>query len=188
MRIELNLASEPFRRDRPLLIASGVAGLLLLFSLITFIWMAWSDRSLVNQDRQVQARLERELARLRTEKSRYDGEVRKPENAEVLERSVMLNQLLLRKSISWTKLFADLEKTLPPNVRITQIRPQVNGERNISLEMTVASETPDPLVVFVQKLEQSNVFSSVVPRVSQAPSQTDPFYRYRLTVNYAQKL
>ena len=33
MRIPVNLAREPFRRDRPLLVASALTGVLLLFSL-----------------------------------------------------------------------------------------------------------------------------------------------------------
>ena len=36
----------------------------------------------------------------------------------MLERSVFLNALLYRKGISWTRIFADLEKVVPHNVRI----------------------------------------------------------------------
>ena len=54
--------------------------------------------------------------------------LRKPENAEVLERSVFLNALLVRKGISWTRIFADLEKVLPHNVRIIQIHPSVDAQ------------------------------------------------------------
>ena len=48
--------------------------------------------------------------------------LRRPQNADVLEQSVFLNALLKRKGISWTKIFADLEKVVPYNVRIIQIR------------------------------------------------------------------
>ena len=34
---------------------------------------------------------------------------RQPANAEVLQRSQLLNTLIERKSISWTRIFADLE-------------------------------------------------------------------------------
>ena len=47
------------------------------------------------------------------EQAQLDAVLRKPENAEVLERSVFLNALLVRKGISWTRIFADLEKVLP---------------------------------------------------------------------------
>ncbi len=188
MRIGLNLASEPFRRNRPALVGWSAGVIVLLISLLTFIGLAVTDRGVIRRDQQVAQRLTRDLAKLKTEQRKYDAEVRKPENAEVLERSVFLNQLLLRKGISWTRIFADLEKTLPPNVRITQIRPQVNANNQIFLEMTVAADSPEPMIGFVSKLEQSDVFGSANVTTYQAPSQTDPFYRYRLSVNYAQKL
>ena len=142
----------------------------------------------MSRDQRTADRLSRDLAKLKSEHRGYDAEIRKVENAEVLERSVFLNQLILRKGISWTRIFADLEKTLPPNVRITQIRPQVNANNQIFLEMTVAADSPEPMIGFVSKLEQSDVFGSASVTTYQAPSQTDPFYRYRLSVNYAQKL
>jgi Tfp pilus assembly protein PilN len=188
MKIAINLASVPFRRDRPMLVASGALAALLTFSLIAFVWLALHDRKMVASDRVLQVRLSRDLTLLKAERARYDREVRKPENAEVLDQSVLINALLVRKGISWTKMFADLEKTLPPNVRITQIVPQVNVNDQVTLDMTVAADSPEPLVVFIQKLEKSDVFGSASVPVSQAPSQTDPFYRYRLTVTYAQKL
>ena len=49
----------------------------------------------------------------RTEQARQDAILRQPENAEVLERSLFLNALLYRKGISWTRIFADLEKSFP---------------------------------------------------------------------------
>ena len=65
---------------------------------------------------------------MQPEQAELDAVLRKPENAEVLERSVFLNTLLLRKGISWTRILADLEKTMPHNVRIIQIHPSVDAE------------------------------------------------------------
>ncbi len=188
MRIGLNLASEPFRRNRPALVAWSAGIVVLMFSLLALIVMAFTDRGVLTRNQRTAERLARDLAKLKSEQRTYDADIRKAENSEVLERSVFLNQLLLRKGISWTRIFADLEKTLPPNVRITQIRPQVNDNNQILLEMTVAADSPEPMIGFVSKLEQSDVFGSANVTTYQAPSQTDPFYRYRLSVKYAQKL
>jgi Tfp pilus assembly protein PilN len=187
MKIGINLASEPFRRDRPMLIGSAVVALLMMASLGTLIFLAYTDRGTILRDRRVQAQLDRELTRVNADRKKIDAEVLRAENSEVLERSVLINELLLRKGISWTRIFADLEKVLPPNVRVTQIKPQVNNNDQISLEMTVASESLEPLTTFLMKLEGSDVFGNVAPSITQAPTQTDPFYRYRMTVNYAQK-
>ena len=188
MKIGINLASEPFRRDRPVLIASAALAILLLASLTALVSLSLNDRRLMKRDRAMQARLESDLRTLSGDARKSESEIHRTENAEVLERSVLINQLLLRKGISWTKLFADLEKTLPHNVRIVQIHPVVSPANQVQLEMTVASDSPDPIITFVQNLEMSDVFGSAQVGAYQSPSQTDPFYRYRLSVNYAQKL
>ncbi len=47
----------------------------------------------------------------------------------MLERSLFLNTLIERKAISWTKIFADLEKVLPYNVRLVSVRLAGSGFR-----------------------------------------------------------
>jgi Tfp pilus assembly protein PilN len=187
MKIPINLASEPFRRDRPMLIGSAAVAVLMVISLGALIYLALTDRGAVQRDRIAQAQLDRELKRVTAEKRKIDSQVQRAENSDVLEQSVLINELLLRKGISWTRIFADLEKTLPPNVRVTQIKPQVSNNNQILLEMTVASETAEPLNTFEMKIEASDVFSRPSISVSQAPTQTDPLFRYRMTVNYVQK-
>ena len=113
MRIGLNLASEPFRRNRPALVAWSAGLVVLMFSLLAFVVITVQDRQILGRDQKTADRLSRDLAKLKAEHRGYDAEIRKVENAEVLERSVFLNQLILRKGISWTRIFADLEKTLP---------------------------------------------------------------------------
>jgi len=60
----------------------------------------------------------------------------------VLERSVFLNAVLYRKGISWTRIFADLEKTVPYNVKVLAIRPSVNSQNEVMLDMTVGADSP----------------------------------------------
>jgi hypothetical protein len=73
-------------------------------------------------------------------------------------------------------------------VRILAIRPTVNAQGGLLLDMQVAADTIDPIIAFMAKLEGSDVFGSVLPTGFTPPSQTNPFIRYQLTVNYAQKL
>jgi len=44
MRIPINLASQPFRRDRPMLLASAVVSAALLLTLVLLIYLALLDR------------------------------------------------------------------------------------------------------------------------------------------------
>lgn len=188
MKYPINLASQPFRRDRPIIVASALVGLLLVVSLATLISLAMLDRRRSAETRQVIARLQRQMQTVATAQTRLNDVLRRPENAEVLERSLFLNTLLYRKGISWTKIFADLEKTEPHNVRIVSIRPQVTSENQIYLEMTVGAESQEPVVEFLTRLEASPLFGATTVYTIAAPSQTDPLFRYRVSVNYAQKL
>lgn len=188
MRVSINLARQPFRRDRPLLIALAFACLLLVVSLATLTSMAMTERAQTSATRVQLDRVNAQLAKMLAEQSKLDAEMRKPGNAVVLDRSILINDIIRRKSISWTRIFADLETVLPHSVRVAAIRPQVNARDQLSLDMTVESETPEPVIEFVQKLETSDVFGDVEVSLQSPPSQNDNFYHYRLSVNYAQKL
>jgi type IV pilus assembly protein PilN len=188
MKVSINLASQPFRRDRALIVASGAVAIGLMFSLGVLISLAISDRNQVADVRGDIARLNtliRENTKLQTE---HEGVLRLPANAEVLERSVFLNTLLYRKGISWTRLLSDLEKVMPPNVRVLNIRPYVTGKNQITLDLTVGAETPDAVNPLYKSLETSPVFGGLFQQTFQPPTQAEPLYRYRITVNYAQKL
>ena len=83
-----------------------------------------------------EARLRGELRALQTEEAELKRKLTLPENAQVLERSLFLNQLLQRKGISWTRTFMDLEEIFPPHVRMEQVRPEVTLDNKVFLDMT----------------------------------------------------
>ncbi len=188
MRIPINLARQPFRRDRAILIASAATGVLLLVSLALLSTIAVNERSMSAASASDLTATNRRLASIRAEQAKLDAELRLPENEVVLDRSVLINEIIRRKGISWTKIFSDLAGVLPHNVRIAVIRPQVTGNDQLSLDMTVESEAPEPVIMFVSNLEGSDVFGSTEVTAIAAPTQSDPVYHYRLSVNYAQKL
>jgi hypothetical protein len=77
---------------------------------------------------------------------------------------------------------------MPPNVRLMTIRPFVNKENKVTLDMTIGAMTPVAVIDFLKALESSPLFESVSAPTTVSPSQAEPLYRARLTVNYAQKL
>jgi len=188
MRLPLNLATQPMRRDRPILIASAVVAVLLCVTLAALIGLAITDRRSMNESRSVIARVQAQMARMNAAQAQLDAQMRLPENATVLYRSVLFNELIQRKGISWTRIFSDLEKVLPHNVRIASIRPTLNGRNQLSLEMVVAADTAEPVIGFIGNLEQSDVFGDVSQTSWVPPAQNDPFVRFHLTVTYDQKL
>lgn len=189
LRVPINLASEPFRRDRPLLIGSIAAAVVLSLLLIYQVVTILSER---HQAADIRIAIDHENARLQViaaQQAKLNATLRKPENAEVLERSLFLNTLIERKAISWTKIFADLEKVMPYNVRLVSVRlPEVDSHNQVLLDMVVGAKDVPPILELFKRLEASPQFGNTSVQSSAPPSQTDPFYRYHVTVTYAQKL
>jgi type IV pilus assembly protein PilN len=188
MNIHINLSSEPFRRDRPWIVATVALGAVLTVTLAILTYLAIGGRDEAFEARQEATKAQAQLTTLIDQQNQLEGALLKPENGEVIERSVFLNLLLLRKGISWTRIFADLEKVVPYNVRVIQIRPAVTPNNEIYLEMVVGSQTPEPVIDMLMKLESSEQFGATHIANMLPPSQTEPLFRYRINVNYAQKL
>jgi Tfp pilus assembly protein PilN len=187
-RIQINLASEPFRRDRPLVAACIVLAALLAGTLAMMIRLAVVEHADMTDSREAVAKLESQASRLTAEQARLEAVIRRPENAEVLDRSLLLNTLLQRKGISWTKIFSDLEEVLPHNVRLVSVRPEVNAHNEISLQMVVGATSSEPVLQLLMTLEKSPRFGPTSLHNWLPPSQNEPLYRYRVSVNYLQKL
>ena len=188
MRIPINLASQPFRKDRAMLVASIAVSLLLCGTLGVLLSLARADKSqLADLHREVD-RLNARIQRLNVEQTQLDGVLRKPQNAQVLEQSVFLNALLYRKGISWTRIFADLEKVVPYNVKVLQINPLVTPDDHVALDMVVAAEAQAPVIALLKALGESQLFGPPEAPSFSAPNQADPLYKYRVIVTYGQKL
>ena len=189
MRIPINLASEPFRRDRPIVVTlAGVAifGCLLLGVQVATIL---SHRAQAAATLRTIDLLNTQLRTIDREQAQFNTRLRQPQNAEVLDRSLFLNTLIDRKAISWTRIFADLEKVMPYNVQLVSVRlPEIDTQNQVLLDMVVGAKEAGPVLELLKKLEASPQFGPVNLQNSMPPSQTDPLYRYHLSVTYAQKL
>lgn len=188
VKIPLNLSSEPFRRDRPILVASAATGALLLVVLAMLVTIIYNERQASKESRAMLEKLELQLRGLGQEQARLQAQLTQPANATVLDRSAFYNALIQRKAVSWTRLYSDLEQVFPGNVRLVTVRPFLTGDDRIQLDMIVGSQSAEPVVELLRKLESSPVFGSTTLISSQPPSQNEPLYRYRVSVNYAQKL
>jgi Tfp pilus assembly protein PilN len=184
MRIALNLSSEPFRRDRPMVAASVATGVFLTGLLALLVFLAVVERDQATEARQEIAALRKGVAALNREQAQLAGLLQRPENLAVLDRVLFINTLLYRKGISWTKVFSDVEGVLPHNVRLVSIRPQVDSRNEIFLTMVVGSQTQPPVIEMLKRLEDSPLFGSVEVHSWLPPGQSEPLYRYQVSVNY----
>lgn len=191
---ELNLASQPFRRERAQMTAVLVACFLLWVSLMTLGVLIAHSRA---QAADLRLRISADSQKLQTLQMRegpFGAVLSNPENTEVFSNSVFLNQLIARRGLSWSRIFRDLDVVLPSNVRLLAIRlPQVaeqdaNGINRVQLDMVVGTMEPESFLILLKKLEQASNFGATAVVTHAPPSQNDPYHKYRLTVAYAQKL
>jgi type IV pilus assembly protein PilN len=189
IRVPINLASEPFRKTRAALVGYISASVVLGVLLVTQIVYVLQQRSQASDLRATKNALTAQLNALNAQQGQISSTLRRPENAAVLEESVFLNALIERKAISWTKLFSDLAEVMPFNVRLISVRlPQIDSRNRVQLDMVVGATDPAPIVELLKRLEKSPRFGSTEVMSSMPPGQNEQLYRYRVTVNYAQKL
>ncbi len=78
---------------------------------------------------------------------------------------------------------------MPYNVRLVSVRlPEVDSENHVLLDMVVGSKEVPPVLELLKRLEASPQFGPTSVQNSTPPSQTDPYFRYHVSVSYAQKL
>jgi hypothetical protein len=191
---DINLASQPFRRERAQNAAIAAACVALSCSLLVLVILILHERAQAGDLRNVISAENARLRVLQRQQAQFSAVLSKPENADVFSTNVFLNELIARRGVSWTRVFSDLGTVLPENMRLLAIRlPQVgvedgSGTNRVQLDMLVASERSDAVIGLLKNLEESRLFGAASVVTQTPPSQNDPFYKYRVTVAYAQKL
>lgn len=184
----LNLATNPSGGYRAFFVLACVTAAALLgaaaWQIASFVAHDGPPEQLIEREREL-LQEQRELAGLRATAA---AKIQSERAAQVLDRTAFLNELLIRKSVSWTGTFLDLEKVLPPSVRVLTIEPQVAYGDTIRLDMTVSAKAPVDFIEFLRALEGSRLFGSAALRGSSPPGESDPTYRYQLAVEYDQQL
>lgn len=190
----INLATAPFRRERAQNAGLALICFVLTCSLLVLISLILHARAQAADLRRIIDRENTQLRRVQQDESKFATVLGKPDNADVFSKSVFLNELIARRGVSWTQVFKDLGTVMPSNVRLIGIRlPQVaaeegNGVNHVQLDMIVGTDRPDAVIDLLKKLQESTLFGAAQVMNQQPPSQNDPFYKYRVTVAYAQKL
>jgi hypothetical protein len=126
--LELNVASRPFRNNTPFWTAHGI----LLAAVIAF--SAWNIRTAVTGSRKLNAlqadlgSVERQLADLdHREEEAWKG-IRVFDPKTMRFQADKANDIILRRGLSWTRLFNTLETVVPYEVKMTAVRP-IYGSR-----------------------------------------------------------
>jgi len=158
MRLDINLATRPYEDAREFWVRWGVGvGLLALLTVALLGWTV-NDWRKAGKDRQDIARLQAQIAERDNERAQDQAVLDQPANRSTRDQSQFLNGLIQRKSFSWTSVFEDLEQVMPPNLHVVSLRPELNDQNQMELEMRVAGETRSAAIELVHRMEGSKHF------------------------------
>ena len=162
IKIDANLASRPFVNHRKFTMISG--GLLVLLLGISY-WNYARYQSTRARRGEVNEQFSRDRSRFESlgrEQAKVLARLQTLETAEFLDTLEHVNQLIRRRTFSWTQLLNDLERLTPANLQIVTIRPQIAG-KGIIIEIVANGRSSQDNVQFVSNLESSGKFFDVSP-------------------------
>jgi Tfp pilus assembly protein PilN len=161
--IRTNLSTRPFYNERTVhlwLFAIAVVVLAATaFNASRVLRYSRSDTRLVTQasgDEVRAADLRRQAARLR-------GSVDARQIDFAAADAKQANDLIDRRTFSWTELFNRFETTLPDDVRIAAVKPHVDRDRGIVLTINVSAKSVDDVNAFIENLEETGAFANIRP-------------------------
>jgi len=158
MRLDINLATRPYEDARrfwvqwgSILSAVGLLTLILVFMALSGLWSASNDRKTIRS-------YQKEIAERDSERAQAEDFLNLPANRSTRDRSQFLNELIRRKSFSWTKVFEDLERIMPPRVHLVSIHPELNEDNQLAIKMQVAGDSRERALDLVRRMESSPHF------------------------------
>lgn len=168
--LRTNLATRPFYNERAVHLLLGA---LALVAVAVMVWTATEVVALsrVHGDLTLRAEEAEELA---DEVLRRASGIRRDLNQDELERlaaaAAEANRLIDQRVFSWTQFFNRIERTLPAGVMLTSVRPTVRPE-GIEVAMGVVARGVDDIDEFIEELERTGAFASVLSRQEEITDQ-----------------
>ena len=91
------------------------------------------------------------------------------------------NRLIDRRIFSWTEFFNRIERTLPPNVMLTSVRPDIEPDQ-VTVSIGVIGREVDHIDTFIEQMEGTGAFSDVLARTEEMTDEG--MYRAMLVGQY----
>ncbi len=184
MRIEINLASQPYEDVRRFFLSWGpAAALVVVFSLV-LAGYAVRNWNASGPARQKVVEEQQAVARLDQEKMREVAVLLRSEHRELRLKSAFVNGLIARKTFSWTQVFTALEKIMPARVHVVSIEPVETKERQLEIQLRVAGDSREQALELVRRMEQSERFRRPQLRSETSPADAPEKVQFEIVALY----
>jgi Tfp pilus assembly protein PilN len=169
--IRTNLSTRPFYNERAvhlwlLIVALIVAGATVL-NVTTGLRYRQGDNASARQADADEARtveLRQQIVKLRG-----SLDPRQIDTASAAARQA--NELIDRRTFSWTDLLNRLETTLPDEAHIVAVRPKLDRDNGIVLTLNVVARDVDDVNQFMENLEETGAFKNPRPTTERFNEQ-----------------
>jgi Tfp pilus assembly protein PilN len=167
--IDINLASNPFRNDKPIWAALGIVAACAAGFTGYNAWAYFSAGARQAQLEQEIAGHRKRMHEMKLEADRLQAVLAKVDEETLTSQAEFVSSILDQRNFSWTRLFNALEQVTPWDVKLVSIRPQFEvlnrrtGEGRIRIQISGHARDFDAFLDLQEALQQSEMFSEVAP-------------------------
>ena len=179
--VQTNLSTRPFYNERPVHLALGIVALLVLGLTVFNITQAVRLSSRNTELTERADRVEAVVADVAGQTLAIQRDINRTELDAVVTAAREANALIDRRIFSWTEFFNRIESTLPPDVMMTSVRPEI-GEEEITVSMGVLGRRVEDIETFMGRLEATGAFAELLARQEEATAEG--MYRAALRGRY----
>jgi len=158
MRLDINLATHPYEDAREFWARWGLGVGLLGVVTLVLITLAVHGWVKAGRDRQSIRHLQQQIEEKDRERTQAQAFLELEINRSTRDQSQFLNGLIQRKAFSWTRVFEDLERVMPASLHVVSLKPELNDQNQLELEMKVAGDNRGAAIELVHRMEGSTHF------------------------------
>ena len=131
-----------------------------VIAMLVLVWHAYSVWRSNNASRAEEAQLQRDMDAPAARARELEAFFNQPDTVQRRDRAAFLNSLIAERAFPWTKIFMDLERSLPVGVRVVSIEPTL-ADDHLELRLTIGALNDDGKLKFLKALENSTEFSQI---------------------------
>ena len=160
MKVRLNVATARLESNRRFAVGAAIVGVLGVTAMLVLAGRAFSVWRADTAFRTEQSQIETEMSQLRAQRRELEQFFAQPDTVQRRELAAFLNGLIAERAFPWTRIFMDLERSLPAGVRVVSIEPRLVAD-HVELRLTVGAVTDEDKLKFLRVLEGSHEFSGI---------------------------
>jgi len=186
MRVNINLATQKYEDAREFYTRWGSAVALGVLVTIILGLFTWSNYRSTEQDRKRLSALRSQVAELERTRTMNEAILNRPENQDARDQARFWNDVIDQKYLSWTRLFSDLEKIMPARAFVLSVKPSLETDRRLKLELVIGGEKHENAVELIRRMEGSDRFrmTTLITETAANPTRGQNIFQFGIETYY----